>query len=406
MGDEFSGAILLDQQGFMLSDCGIMETADTNVNLKRSRNSSSSSDDSDGTVKDVKIQKNDEKFTYLISCESTRLDKIDPVKVKQWLDKRLDKYTVKPDPKGNLVVVCSHSDGTRLLKVTKFDKYKIIVKEFIRKQFQKGIIHGVAEEYSDDQLLKGITAADITISDTKRLGKSRSVVVTFEGSVLPTHVFYGYLRFSVKLFIPSPIRCYKCQRWGHMAKQCRSQFRCSKCGEPHDTRTCEAEPQIEKCCNCGENHKASSHDCESYGEAKQIIKVKTEGKMSYSEAVRKVRTQVPSVTPTPATGQTFPETTTSHKKTIVSQNKTAVLVNKPAVAPQNDFNWSGFAAFLVKVSSTFSGQDYQVKSEVEKLAVVAELISNFFQVQVKRNEACHALFSDESNVNVSHGQQS
>ena len=110
--------------------------------------------------------------------------------------------------------------------------------------------------------------------------------------------------------------------------------------------------------------------------------------MSYADAVKRVRS-----TSIPATGKpSFSD--------IVKTTPTVKSCEPPQKTDGTDFNWSEFAAFLVKISATFSKEDYQVKTEIEKLAIVADLISNFFQVQVKRNEACHALFTNGSNVNV------
>ena len=44
----------------------------------------------------------------------------------------------------------------------------------------------------------------------------------------------GFMSSRVHEFIPKPIRCYKCQRYGHVATSCGSTLRCSRCGESHE----------------------------------------------------------------------------------------------------------------------------------------------------------------------------
>ena len=52
---------------------------------------------------------------------------------------------------------------------------------------------------------------------------------------------------------------------------------------------CTSNDGAEKCCNCGGDHKASSKDCPSYQEAQAIVKVKTEQKMTYADAIKLVK---------------------------------------------------------------------------------------------------------------------
>lgn len=51
------------------------------------------------------------------------------------------------------------------------------------------------------------------------LKETLSVVVQFE-RILPKSVQMGYMNYSVREYIPKPLRCYKCQRMGHTAQQC------------------------------------------------------------------------------------------------------------------------------------------------------------------------------------------
>lgn len=78
---------------------------------------------------------------------------------------------------------------------------------------------------------------------------------------LPKSVQIGYMSYSVREYIPKPIRCYKCQRMGHTAQQCKGKMRCARCGGQHEYGKCEKETKI-KCCNCGGEHSAELGGCE------------------------------------------------------------------------------------------------------------------------------------------------
>ena len=74
-----------------------------------------------------------------------------------------------------------------------------------------------------------------------------------------------YLSCSVFLR-PNSIRCYKCQRLGHIIQNCTGDITCVVCGEGHDSKECTNPPN---CINCSKltlesNHRAGSPDCAAY----------------------------------------------------------------------------------------------------------------------------------------------
>lgn len=136
--------------------------------------------------------------------------------------------------------------------------------------------------------------ADMVVSDARHLTSVRDgvkvdttcVVLSFSIPVLPPKVFLGYQAFPVREYIPPPLRCYKCQRFGHTATSCRGKRRCSKCNGDHEYESCTC---VKMCCaNCGGEHSAAYRGCVEFQRAAQIQQVKTTGKLSYAEAVLKV----------------------------------------------------------------------------------------------------------------------
>ncbi|KAG5744818.1 hypothetical protein H9Q70_012478 [Fusarium xylarioides] len=51
-----------------------------------------------------------------------------------------------------------------------------------------------------------------------------------------------------------PKQCFKCQDFGHMARQCPNEVRCGRCLEPHWTRDCQTDDKPDKCFFCDGNH--------------------------------------------------------------------------------------------------------------------------------------------------------
>ena len=86
------------------------------------------------------------------------------------------------------------------------------------------------------------------------------------------------------MFVPNPLRCLKCQRFGHGHNTCRGCETCFRCGEEgHDGKSCQKDPM---CKNCKGDHMSSSKQCPIWKKEKEILKVKTEKKITYPEAKR------------------------------------------------------------------------------------------------------------------------
>ena len=83
------------------------------------------------------------------------------------------------------------------------------------------------------------------------------------------------------------MRCFKCQRFGHLAAQCRGKLRCAKCGSEHEYGQCGDNTEL-KCCNCGGQHSVAYGGCVKQKEAKEVQKYKITHKVSYAEAIKNI----------------------------------------------------------------------------------------------------------------------
>ncbi len=43
----------------------------------------------------------------------------------------------------------------------------------------------------------------------------------------PKEVTLGYMTYNVREYVPKPMRCYNCQRFGHTASTCKGKRRCA-----------------------------------------------------------------------------------------------------------------------------------------------------------------------------------
>lgn len=160
--------------------------------------------------------------------------------------------------------------------------------------------------------------------NAKRNGENintTSVLLTFALEKLPEKVFIGYESVPVRPFIPSPVRCFQCQRFGHIATRCPGQPTCPRCGlEKHDGTECKTEPH---CVNCEGAHPVHSRNCPKMKEEKQIMEIRTREKVSYVEARKKYRETV------------APTFTKSYAKTVNAVSKATIGTQTDTIGDLN-----------------------------------------------------------------------
>ncbi|GFT53847.1 uncharacterized protein TNCV_4124241 [Trichonephila clavipes] len=131
---------------------------------------------------------------------------------------------------------------------------------------------------------KSLNSCHGIISETNLLGKSSRVfpVRVLFSPIQPTNVKAGYLNCRIRPYIPNPLHCFKCQRFGHSQTSCRGQLTCSRCASVRHTSTdCSLEP---KYVNCLQPHPSDSKICPKWKIEKQIQEIKTTKNISYPEA--------------------------------------------------------------------------------------------------------------------------
>ena len=97
---------------------------------------------------------------------------------------------------------------------------------------------------------------------------TNTLFLTFCNMSLPKDIHIGYLRVKVDPFIPNPLRCFKCQKYGHGAQRCSSAAVCPKCALEHEDPC----TNPTKCVNCEGAHPSSSKDSNVWRKEKEIKK--------------------------------------------------------------------------------------------------------------------------------------
>ncbi|XP_057328146.1 uncharacterized protein LOC130669342 [Microplitis mediator] len=90
---------------------------------------------------------------------------------------------------------------------------------------------------------------------------TETIKFVFKGERLPTQLKIFKTIIKIVPFEPRIKQCRKCQRLGHLEKQCRGKKRCPICAEEHGEEDCD-KAKIH-CANCREQHKATDQNCRS-----------------------------------------------------------------------------------------------------------------------------------------------
>lgn len=117
------------------------------------------------------------------------------------------------------------------------------------------------------------------------------LILTFNSPQIPEALKVGYLNIRTQLYIPNPLRCTVCQKFGHGKKKC-ADFKgipaCNTCAEILSSddlhQKCNKMP---KCVNCGDNHQSYKRECRVYAVEAEIIKIKTVDRVPYRVARQK-----------------------------------------------------------------------------------------------------------------------
>lgn len=136
-----------------------------------------------------------------------------------------------------LIEATSDSQSRQLLLLESFMDIAVIISSHRSLNSSKGIIRSSELRHvSDDDMKKGIEP--YTVSTAKRItyrrdGKempTNAFLLTFDTPTLPTEVRVSYLQLKMQPYIPNPLRCFNCQKYGHHNSNCRSQATCANCG--------------------------------------------------------------------------------------------------------------------------------------------------------------------------------
>lgn len=291
--------------------------------------------------------------------------------------------------------------------VLSVNKYKAFIPSF--NTTRMGVVRGIPADWSDEEVMVNISVpsgcGDILkirrlkrktiINDKVEFIPIETVVLTFDGQVLPERVYLCYNSLPVDLYIFPTIQCFNCCRYGHIKSHCRSKPQCYKCGQEHSGDNCSLDDEFLKCCLCSGSHRATSKNCPEFYRQKSIKETMAKRSISYSEAfklhppVTKSYADVASTKPPPQSHLYSTVNNFSKDSHNSSYKKTVFL--KPKSPPQSSKGYDRVAhEALIKefnLSSSENGSALNINDDIACLndLPIKELIIMLIQSLSQNN---------------------
>ncbi|KAG1663709.1 hypothetical protein GQR58_020229 [Nymphon striatum] len=188
-----------------------------------------------------------------------------------------------------LVETQSKIHTCKLLKIKSFFDIPVTVSPHNSLNYSKGVIRSRdLKDCSEEELLteladQGVTAVKkIIISKNNKKITTGTIIFTFNTPEPPKSIKAAYLNIKVERYIPNPLRCFKCQKFGHHQTSCKGEAACGKCGGAnHSDDGCE---NASSCLNCKGNHPSFSRECPNFLLEKQVVSYKYNFNTTFPEA--------------------------------------------------------------------------------------------------------------------------
>ncbi|MCG8430696.1 MAG: hypothetical protein MJA29_05960 [Candidatus Omnitrophica bacterium] len=287
------------------------------------------------------------RFLLVISQEpDKKLTKLSPCKIQKGLRGIIGTIPTKVSKQfssGHILVESeSKKQSDRLLEITTFAGIKVKVEPHRGLNSSRGVIKSrelegtVEEELVED--IDGVTQARRVYirRGGDKIG-TNTYILTFNSPKPPATVKFGYCLLRVAPYVPNPLRCFKCQKFGHSQARCNRSKVCARCGKAgHEDRVpdapdknCQSTP---KYANCQGTHTAFDKQCPVWLQEQEIQRYKAKYGGTFAQAreavsagsvvrsdltfAEKVRTRV------------VPEASTSNKEKSMTSRQRTVIKNR------------------------------------------------------------------------------
>ena len=195
--------------------------------------------------------------------------------------------------------------------------------------------HETEENITEYLKQQGVTACKrFTIKKDGNLIETNTLLLTFNSTSLPKSLNIFYRIIPVELYIPNPLRCFNCQRFGHHENGCPEppgsvREKCGMGDFDHPTHACKNQPN---CVNCHKNHLSKSNPCEIWKKEKEIMKIKVTQNITYLEA-KQIQENQPEITFVKVVQSLNTKPETKETSTQFNEKDSVIKANSKVITP-------------------------------------------------------------------------
>ena len=194
-------------------------------------------------------------------------------------------------------------------------------------------------EIRDEMKHQGVVGVNrVTLKNEGNVIPTNTLFLTFGSPELPKEITVGYLKVKVAFFVPSPMRCFSCNKFGHTSQRCKFAAKCTGCGKDKHEGQCEG-PKL--CSNCNGPHASSAKDCPVWQKEKEIQRVRVEKRISFPEAKQLVEAKMPTVITGGKTYAAAASTKRESKSVQCETSLTWVFSDRPLKTTESNVRSSG-----------------------------------------------------------------
>ncbi|XP_055584877.1 uncharacterized protein LOC129737742 [Uranotaenia lowii] len=247
---------------------------------------------------------NGSRFLILSRTDKDKtMEDVNPFLIKRAIDAISANIKIERYKNGTLLLkTVNRHQAEKIIKQTKLtDGINIAVIDHPSMNKSKGTIYCPdLKMLKDEEILKELSPSHV--SEVKRItrkDKSGKIVetgafiLTFDLGALPSSIDAAFYQCKVRPYVPFPLRCMTCLRYGHKKDQCKGNGICAMCANLfHDKKPCAS---TLTCVNCRGSHSALSRECPVFIDEFEIQRIRVEERVSLKDARRIRRLRVPNV---------------------------------------------------------------------------------------------------------------
>ncbi|KAH8266722.1 hypothetical protein KR018_001964, partial [Drosophila ironensis] len=243
------------------------------------------------------------KYIIINRTDNETFEKTSPFIIKKVIDYTCDGAveTCKKTRSGSLLIKTKNNiQAQKLLKIQTFHNFPVRAEEHKTLNSSKGIVYSnelrnieekeILEELKSQSVINVRKILKKDNNDKNKTTETGLIILTFSKITLPDKLWIGYEVVNIRPYIPPPMRCFNCLRFGHTSIYCKSPKTCANCSERNHTTNNEQCTNTQTCINCKfeddtiKHHNAMDKSCPAFIKQKELTAIKTTQKVDHKTA--------------------------------------------------------------------------------------------------------------------------